>query len=89
MIAPIIGQIVFITPFHKDMNMVMIEHGGGYHSLLTGLDNILLESGQWVNKGDVIGHVAEKAPYLKFEWCFYGQKIDPLPWLSTEKRMIE
>ena len=84
-VAPFDGQVVFKGPFRGYGAILIIEHGGGYHSLLAGLGRIDVTLGQWVKEGEPVGQmgpVASGGPKLYVELRRGGQPIDPAPWLG-------
>jgi septal ring factor EnvC (AmiA/AmiB activator) len=61
---------------------LIIDHGGGYHSLLAGIDRIDGVVGQWVVTGEPLGTMQpDGQPSLYLELRRQGQPINPLPWL--------
>jgi septal ring factor EnvC (AmiA/AmiB activator) len=36
---------------------LIIEHSGGYHTILAGLDRVVVEVGQWLKAGEPIGRM--------------------------------
>lgn len=54
-IAPFDGSVLFAGPFRGYGNLIIIEHGKGYTSLLAGLDSIDCELGQLLLAGEPIG----------------------------------
>jgi septal ring factor EnvC (AmiA/AmiB activator) len=84
-VAPYDGQVVFKGPFRGYGAILIIEHAGGYHSLLAGLGRIDVTLGQWVKEGEPVGQmgpVASGGPKLYVELRRGGQPIDPAPWLG-------
>jgi septal ring factor EnvC (AmiA/AmiB activator) len=84
-VAPFDGQVVFKGPFRGYGAILIIEHAGGYHSLLAGLGRIDVTLGQWVKEGEPVGQmgpVANGGPKLYVELRRGGQPIDPAPWLG-------
>lgn len=84
-VAPFDGQVVFKGPFRGYGAILIIEHAGGYHSLLAGLGRIDVTLGQWVKEGEPVGQmgpVASGGPKLYVELRRGGQPIDPAPWLG-------
>lgn len=85
-VAPFDGQVVFQGPFRGYGPILIIEHGGGYHTLLAGLGRIDAEVGQWVKEGEPVGQMSPDAgstsPNLYVELRRGGQPIDPAPWLG-------
>jgi septal ring factor EnvC (AmiA/AmiB activator) len=72
--------------------MALIEHGDGYHTLLTGLETVNIAEGDWVLQGELIGTLPERlrsgtselaAPELYVEIRKNGKPIDPTPWFAS------
>lgn len=70
-------------------NLVIVDHGGGYHSLYAHLASLEVEPGAVVEEGAHLGGVGDtgslKGAYLYFEIRKQGQAVDPLPWLKSEE----
>lgn len=85
-VAPFDGQVVYAGPFRSYGQILIIEHGGRYHTLLAGLDRIDAVVGQWVLAGEpvgVLGPSQNGMAELYLELRRAGQPINPLPWLAT------
>lgn len=85
-VAPFDGRIVYAGPFRGYGQILIIEHGGRYHTLLAGLERIDAVVGQWVLAGEplgVMGGTGESKPELYLELRRTGAPINPLPWLAT------
>ncbi len=85
-VAPFDGQVVYAGPFRRYGQILIIEHGGRYHTLLAGLDRIDAVVGQWLLAGEpvgVLGSPQNENPELYLELRQAGQPINPLPWLAT------
>jgi len=85
-VAPFDGQVVYAGPFRSYGQILIIEHGGRYHTLLAGLDRIDAVVGQWVLAGEpvgVLGPAQDGMAELYLELRRAGQPINPLPWLAT------
>jgi len=54
-VAPWDGRIVFAGPFRRFGQILIIDHGEGYHSLIAGLGRIGAQMDQWVLAGESIG----------------------------------
>jgi septal ring factor EnvC (AmiA/AmiB activator) len=81
-VAPFEGRIEFAGPFKGYGQILIIDHGGGYHSLLAGIDRIDGVVGQWVVTGEPLGTMQpDGKPSLYLELRRQGQPINPLPWL--------
>ncbi|MGD9537391.1 MAG: murein hydrolase activator EnvC [Alphaproteobacteria bacterium] len=85
-IAPFAGKIVFAGPFRDYGQLLIIEHGEGYHSLLAGLGRIDTAVGRWVLAGEPVGAMSSSSdtpPQLYLELRHKGRPVNPLPWLAT------
>ncbi len=99
-IAPFEGKIVFSGPFRGYGQLLIIEHTGGYHTLLAGMARIDATVGQWFLVGEPVGvmgrakQVSAKGrrrvqrPALYVEFRRKGQPIDPLAWLAARKGKV-
>jgi len=83
-VAPYDGKIVFAGPFREYGQLLIIEHGGGYHSLMAGFGELYGAVGQWVLTGEPVGAMApaNRLAPLYLEMRRSGEAINPEPWLS-------
>ena len=88
-----------VTPFRKGVIVyadeifwgygkhVVIDHGGNLTSTYAHLDKILVEKGQEVTPGDVIGLVGSTGwstgPHLHFQVNYYGIPVNPRVFLGN------
>jgi septal ring factor EnvC (AmiA/AmiB activator) len=85
-IAPADGVVAFAGSFRGYGQLLIMEHGGGYHTLLSGLDQIDATVGQRLLMGEPVGTMGPAdAPSLYFELRHDGQSINPMPWLTARK----
>jgi len=91
-VSPFDGTIVFAGPFRGYGQLLIIDHGEGYHSLLAGLGRIDVEISQPVLAGEPIASMSNKGgfdggaqPVLYVEFRRNNQPINPLPWLVARK----
>jgi septal ring factor EnvC (AmiA/AmiB activator) len=87
-VAPHEGKVVFAGPFRAYGLLLIIEHSGGYHTLLAGLSRIDATVGQRLLSGEPVGIMdpaADASPSLYVELRRNGQPINPLPWLAARK----
>jgi septal ring factor EnvC (AmiA/AmiB activator) len=85
-VAPYDGQVAYAGIFRGYGQILIIEHGGRYHTLLAGLDRLGAVVGQWVLAGEPVGTMGrpeDRNPELYLELRRTGQPINPLPWLAT------
>jgi murein hydrolase activator len=97
-LAPFVGRVVYAGPFRDYGQLLIIEHGEGYHLLLAGLGRIDSALGESVLAGEPIGIVGNpvggnpgntaatgdgKSSRLYLELRHNGRPIDPMPWLGA------
>ncbi|MEN8198174.1 MAG: peptidoglycan DD-metalloendopeptidase family protein, partial [Pseudomonadota bacterium] len=92
-VAPHDGLIAFAGPFEGYGHILIIEHDGGYHTLLAGLERLDTSVGQWVLTGEPVGAMGNSAidkgsdtVGLYLELRRKGQPIDPNRWIASGKQ---
>ncbi|MGH6959542.1 MAG: murein hydrolase activator EnvC family protein, partial [Dongiaceae bacterium] len=91
-VAPHDGQVVFRGPFRGYGEILIIEHRGGYHTLLAGLGRTDAVVGQWLLAGEPVGTMdfpREHKPRLYVELRRGGRPINPWPWLEARISKVE
>jgi murein hydrolase activator len=90
--APADGWVSFAGAYRSFGHVLIINAGGGYHLVLTGLEKTSVEPGQFVLQGEPVASMGEKAtgalaaepgksnPVLLIEIRKDGVPIDPGPW---------
>ncbi|HNX50834.1 MAG TPA: M23 family metallopeptidase, partial [Thermoanaerobaculaceae bacterium] len=62
-------------------NMIMIDHGNGYHTVYGHLSSVNVRCGQSVYGGNLIGYAGSTGystgPHLHFEIRYFGAFINP------------
>lgn len=82
-IAPFDGSVLFAGPFRGYGNLIIIEHGKGYTSLLAGLDSIDCEVGQMLLAGEPVGQMPNGGnPKLYMELRKDNHPINPESWIE-------
>ncbi|MBF0473440.1 MAG: peptidoglycan DD-metalloendopeptidase family protein, partial [Nitrospirae bacterium] len=80
------GKVVFADQFRGLGNVVIINHGEGYHTVYANLNKISINNGDNVTEKDIIGKAGVpepiNAPGIYFEVRFKGKPINPTRWLS-------
>ena len=85
-ISPYDGTVLFAGPFRGYGELLIIEHGDGYHTLLAGIGRLDPSVGQSLLAGEPVGiMVAESNPTLYIELRRNGQPINPAAWLAPGK----
>lgn len=79
------GEVAYISWLRGYGSFIILDHGGGYYSLYSHLDDILVETGLFITAGEAIATVGETGtltgPMLHFELRYGKEQLDPLPWL--------
>ncbi len=73
------GTVSYADVFMGQGLMVILEHGGGYYSVYSRLEEIKVNSGQKVEAGETL---AFSGPVLHFELRIGGTAVDPMEWLE-------
>ena len=90
-VAPRAGTVVFAEPFLGYGELLIIDHGEGYHVLLAGLERLDARVGDDLVPGEpigVMGSDAGAADRLYIELRRGGRPIDPLPWLTENSDKV-
>ncbi len=78
------GVVRFAGRFKGYGNLIILDHGAGYHTLFANLQSIAQPQGVEVEAGDVLGYVGSTgsldAPGLYFEIRKKGRPQDPEEW---------
>jgi len=79
------GRVVFADKFEGYGNLLIIDHGSGYHSLYGNLSETALKTGELLIAGMAVGKTGVSKrldiPTLYFEIRYKGKPVDPVPWL--------
>jgi septal ring factor EnvC (AmiA/AmiB activator) len=82
------GRVVYADWFKGYGNLVIINHGEGYHTLYGNLAETFLKVGDIIKRREIIGKVGESgivnAPSLYFEVRYKGKPLDPMQWLKRK-----
>ncbi len=77
-IAPAGGRVAFAGPYRGYGRIVIIEHGGGWTSLVTGLGRVDVQVGQQLVSGSPLGIAAARSPAVTLELRRAGEPVNPL-----------
>lgn len=86
------GKVVFIgRDFFLEGNITVIDHGTGLFSLYMHQSKILVQRGEMISSGQVIGEVGQtgnaNGPHLHFSLRFNGALIDPIKFMEKIKNL--
>jgi septal ring factor EnvC (AmiA/AmiB activator) len=83
------GKVIFAEWFKGFGQLVIINHGNGYHTLYGNLSEIFSHVGDIIKESQVIGRVGTSgilnAPGLYFEIRYKGKPLDPVQWLKRRR----
>lgn len=84
--APADGQVVFAGTLPGVGRLLIIDHGDGYHSVLSGFSRLEVGKGVAVAAGQGVGSLPsgqDGGAELLVEIRRQGVAVDPLPWLRA------
>ncbi len=81
-LAPADGRIRYAGEFQNYGLVLITDHGGGFHSVITGLARVSAVTDQWVLAGEPLGRVAAHGS-LYIEIRRDGRPVDPLKWFTV------
>lgn len=93
-VAPLDGEAIFAGPFRRYGRIIIVEHAGGFHTLLAGLGRIDVRPGQKVLAGEPVGAMGAASgggerPRLHVELRRDGAPVDPLAWLPARRETVK
>lgn len=75
-VAPTGGRIAFAGPYRGFGNIVIIDHGRGWTTLLTSLAALDVKVGDTVDQGSPVGRAGQTRPTVTVELRRAGQPVD-------------
>jgi murein DD-endopeptidase MepM/ murein hydrolase activator NlpD len=85
------GRVSLTGEYFFNGLFVVIDHGGAIQSMYFHLDKILLQQGDRVTKGQIVGFVGATGratgPHLHFGIRVNGARIDPLQFMKVSEAM--
>lgn len=83
------GRVVYAGWMRGYGNLLVLDHGSGYHTLVAHLSALDRTVGQQVSAGETVGRVGDtgslKGPYLYFELRRRGEALDPAHWFAAPR----
>jgi murein DD-endopeptidase MepM/ murein hydrolase activator NlpD len=76
------GKVILSADdFYYAGNFIILDHGLGLNSMYLHLSQTLVEEGQYVKKGEIIGKVGttgrSTGPHLHWSVQWYNKRVDP------------
>ncbi len=81
-VSPAAGRIAFAGPYRGYGRIVIIEHPGGWTSLVTGLVRSDVEVGEEVVSGSPLGIAGPSDPSISLELRRDGEPVNPAQYVS-------
>ena len=80
--APADGRIIYAGPFRSYGSIVIMDHGGGWTSLVTSMGHLYVAVGQQVHLGEMLGRTGRAATPLSVELRHDGRPVPIAPLLA-------
>ena len=74
-VAPVAGRIVYAAPFRSYGQVLIIDHGSGWTSVITDLGSVAVRAGQNVARGQALGRAAATDPRVGVELRRGGRPV--------------
>jgi septal ring factor EnvC (AmiA/AmiB activator) len=75
-VAPAAGRVIFAGPYRSYGQIVIIEHGSGWTTLITNLDSVQVAKGGFVVQGSTLGISGSDVPQIGVELRKNGRVMD-------------
>ena len=82
-VAPAPGRIAYAGPYRGYDRIVIIEHSGGWTSLVTGLARLDVDVGERVVAGSPLGMTGPGQPQVLVELRREGEPVNPLQYIRS------
>lgn len=83
------GIVVFSDWLKEYGNVMIVDHGEHYHSLVAHAEQLLKQVGDPVRRGEVVATVgstgSSNKTQLYFEIRYHGRPVNPMEWLASGK----
>lgn len=84
------GRVIYSGTFREYGHLVILEHQSGAHSLYAGFGRAIVDVGDYVNAGDLMGFLpAEEEPNLYFEVRINNKAQEPKKWLEKDLNNLD
>ena len=74
-LAPANGRVTYAAPFRSYGNVVIIDHGRGWSTVVTDLASLEVASGEQVRRGALIGRAGTNEPQVTVELRRQGRPV--------------
>lgn len=83
-LLPFKGTVLFSGPFKNYGQLLIIDNGNNYLTLLAGMEKVDVFTGQGLLSGEPVGRMGGDNPKLYIEIRKDGQPLDPKPWFDSK-----
>jgi murein DD-endopeptidase MepM/ murein hydrolase activator NlpD len=85
------GRVVLVANHFFSGLSVVIDHGGGIQSMYFHLSQVIVEVGQLLKKGEIIGLSGSSGrvtgPHLHFGIRLNGERVNPINLIEISRRL--
>ena len=74
-VAPANGRVAFAAPFRSYGNVVILDHGRGWSTVITNLETLDVARGQTVRRGQTLGRTGSGQPEVTVELRRQGRPV--------------
>ena len=78
-VAPTAGRVAFAGPYRGYGQILIIDHGQGWTTLITGLHRLTAQVGDSVRQGEPVGITGAERPAITIELRRNGRPVDIVP----------
>ena len=82
-VAPAAGRVAFAGPYRGFGQIAIIEHGKGWTSLVTGLEDLDVEVGDTLAAGGPLGRTGTQRPKILLELRRANKPVNPLEYAAA------
>ncbi len=86
------GKVVLSINWKSNGKTVLINHGHGIVSIYIHLDKLLVKTGAWVKKDQIIGRLGStgitSGPNLHFGMSVNNIRVDPAQWINNKVKLF-
>mgnify|MGYP002132413414 CR=1 FL=1 len=83
-IAPAAGRVAFAGPYRGYGSIIIVDHGDGWISLVTGLSQIDVHVGEALVAGSPLGLAGTGRPVVTLELRHNGEAVNPLDFAKAQ-----
>lgn len=83
-IAPAAGRVAFAGPYRGYGSIIIVDHGEGWISLVTGLSQIDVRVGETLVSGSPLGLAGTGRPVVSLELRRNGEAVNPLDFAHAQ-----